>query len=99
MALCQLVGLRRQGSVRQLGDLRLQRIDLCDGTRIMLEQALVAAAEQPRRDAPEDLEELAEEVDDLHELGGEALQPPKKKNFNNAPNRHPGRGGTCGAAP
>src|SRR5258708_582982 len=53
----------------------------------MLEQALVTAAEQPRRDAPENLEELAEEVDDLHELGGEALQPPKNARFYHAPER------------
>src|SRR5207245_10806770 len=72
-----------------LGNFRLQRIDLCDGTRIMLEQALVTAAEQPRRDAPENLEELAEEVDDLHELGGEALQPPKNTQFYHAPERTP----------
>src|SRR5213592_95183 len=89
IALFQLAGLRGQGSVRQLGDFRLQRIDLCDGTRIMLEQALVTAAEQPRRDAPENLEELAEEVDDLHELGGEALQPPKNAQFYHAPERTP----------
>src|SRR2546427_8861614 len=56
---------------------------------IMLEQALVTAAEQPRRDAPENLEELAEEVDDLHELGGEALQPPKNTQFYHAPERAP----------
>src|SRR6266481_6410657 len=55
----------------------------------MLEQALVTAAEQPRRDAPENLEELAEEVDDLHELGGEALQPPKNAQFYHAPERAP----------
>src|SRR3989442_9876643 len=55
----------------------------------MLEQALVTAAEQPRRDAPENLEELAEEVDDLHELGGEALQPPKNTQFYHAPERTP----------
>src|SRR2546427_4957969 len=56
---------------------------------IMLEQALVTAAEQPRRDAPENLEELAEEVDDLHELGGEALQPPKNAQFYHAPEPAP----------
>src|SRR5713226_4130573 len=55
----------------------------------MLEQALITAAEQPRRDAPENLEELAEEVDDLHELGGKALQPPKNAEFYHAPGRPP----------
>src|SRR5437879_927276 len=61
----------------------------------MLEQALVTAAEQPRRDAPENLEELAEEVDDLHELGGEALQPPKNAQFYHAPERTRGQRRYC----
>src|SRR5437879_11961627 len=55
----------------------------------MLEQALVTAAEQPRRDARENFGELAEEVVDLQELGGEALQPPKNAQFYHAPEPAP----------
>jgi len=45
-ALLELCGLRLQLGVRERGDRRLQRVDLPDDLAVLLEQALVAAAEE-----------------------------------------------------
>ena len=46
----ELVGLRAEVGVGELGDVRLERVDLLEGLRVLLEQALVAAAEDAGED-------------------------------------------------
>jgi hypothetical protein len=58
--LLQFIGFGTQRLVRQLLQRRLERVDRLHGVRVLLEQALVAAAEHARRQAPKSLEKLAQ---------------------------------------
>ena len=60
--LLQLAGFATQLRVGELRHRRLESVDLRDLARVLLEQALIAAAEHPRGDAPQNLENPANKI-------------------------------------
>jgi hypothetical protein len=77
--LLQLLGLAAQLRIGKLRELRLERIDLRYDGRVLLQQALIATAEYPRRKVLEKLENLAQDLEDFgaHVTGsGKAMRLP-----------------------
>jgi hypothetical protein len=83
-ALLELVGLGAQRLVGKLRQLCLERVDRRDAMRVLLQQALVAAAEDARRQAPEELRDGAQDLKEFDHRdrteGG--YKPRKTQEFN-----------------
>src|SRR6185503_18887227 len=68
----------------ELRDLRLERVDAPDRARVMLQQPLIAAAEDSFGNADEKSERLANKV---HGIGGAGVLSPRKNGDFNMPGR------------